>query len=149
MPDRYWGLATEKLKRWCASCGKKRDAVDLATKMCETCSKTRAVWGMEADRKVKWCRTCAEAHEGAVWLRKGTKRYPPKCEDCSEKNACFYDAERPGRGPAGKGQLRWCRNCSAKHPGAVSTGAQDWERSGVGFGVPPLPPSLHLRLIGQ
>jgi ribosomal protein S27E len=51
-----YGTTIDRVKRWCASCGKENGAVRLSTrKVCEGCNDKQASYGSTSDRVKRWC----------------------------------------------------------------------------------------------
>jgi hypothetical protein len=98
-----FGLASEKVKRWCSTHGKAHGAVSLQTqKACEDCNEKKAHYGLLPDKVRRWCGVCGKTH-GAVLI--GAKM----CEECGEKQANFGAPEDRKR--------RWCAPCGRLHGG--------------------------------
>jgi hypothetical protein len=58
-----FGIAGDRVKRWCASCGKAHGAVRLsARKMCEGCGYKLAHHGAAINRVKRWCASCGKEH---------------------------------------------------------------------------------------
>jgi hypothetical protein len=105
-----FGSTIDRVKRWCASCGKEHGVVYLGERrMCEQCNDKLASHGTTIDRVKRWCASCGKEH-GAVRLcaRK-------MCEQCNDKRASF--------GSTIDRVKRWCASCGEEH-GAVSLRAK-------------------------